>query len=126
MFSTSPFIPSVVASLEALNIIDRGDAPIDRLWENISYVRNRLITAGFNIGEAETAIFPIIIGDDKLVKDMTYKLHQRNIFVNPVPYPAVPRKLTRVRLTITAGFSKEQLAYAMDNIEEVGKELGVI
>ena len=126
MFSTSPFIPSIVASLEGLNIIDRGDAPIEKLWDNIRYVKDRLTKAGFNIGEAETAIFPIIVGDDKLVKDMTYKLHQRNIFVNPVPYPAVPRKLTRVRLTVTAGFSKEQLGYAMDIIEEVGRELGVI
>lgn len=126
MFSTAPFIPSAVASLEALNLISRGEANKEKLWENINYVKNRLLNAGFNIGNAETAIFPIIIGDDNKVKEMTYRLHQKNIFVNPVPYPAVPRKLTRVRMTVTAGFSLEQLEYTMDQVEEIGREMGII
>lgn len=126
MFSTSPFIPSVVASLEALHLISRQEANMDKLWENIHFVKERLTKAGFNIGNAETAIFPIIIGDDNIVKEMTYRLHEKGIFVNPVPYPAVPRKLTRVRLSVTAGFSREQLTYVMDEVERIGKELGVI
>ena len=126
MFSTSPFIPSVIASLQALELITDNKAPIDALWKNIHYVKKRLQDAGFDIGNAETAIFPIIIGDDVLVKEMTYRLHEKNIFVNPVPYPAVPRKLTRVRLSITAGFTKEQLKYTMDTIVEIGKELKII
>ncbi|GAA5037996.1 8-amino-7-oxononanoate synthase [Marivirga lumbricoides] len=126
MFSTAPYIPSIIAAKEALNLITEQKAGVDKLWENIQYVKERLTAAGFNIGNAETAIFPIIIGDDNKVKEMTYKLHQRDIFVNPVPYPAVPRKLTRVRMTVTAGFSREQLKYALDEVEIVGKELGVI
>ena len=126
MFSTSPFIGSVVSSLEALNLISNQEAGMDKLWENIHYVKNKLLKAGFNIGNAETAIFPIIIGDDNKVKEMTYRLHLKNIFVNPVPYPAVPRKLTRVRMTITAGFSIEQLDYTLNQIEEIGKELNII
>jgi len=126
MFSTAPFIPSMIASLQALEMIINNEAPIDKLWKNIRYVKKRLLDAGFDIGNAETAIFPIIVGNDMLVKEMTYKLHQKNILVNPVPYPAVPRKLTRVRLTITAGFSIEQLKYTMDTIEAIGKELNII
>lgn len=126
MFSTAPYIPSVIAALEALNLISEKKAGQDKLWENITYVKNRLTQAGFNIGNAETAIFPIIIGDDNKVKDMTYRLHQKNIFVNPVPYPAVPRKLTRVRMTLTAGFSIEQLKYTLDEIEIIGKDMGII
>lgn len=126
MFSTSPFIPSVIASLEALEMINDKSAPIDKLWENITYVRSRLTELGFNIGETETAIIPIILGNDNLVMEMTHRLHQRNILVNPVPYPAVPRKLTRVRLTVTAGFDQQQLEYAMNAIEEIAIELGIL
>jgi len=126
MFSTSPYLPAVSASLEALKLIEKNEAGQDKLWENIQYVKNRLLSAGFNIGNAETAIFPIIIGDDNKVKEMTYRLHLKNIFVNPVPYPAVPRKLTRVRMTITAGFSIEQLDYALKQVEEIGKDLNII
>ncbi len=126
MFSTSPYLPSVSASLEGLKLIEKNEAGQDKLWENIQYVKNRLLKAGFNIGNAETAIFPIIIGDDNKVKEMTYQLHLRNIFVNPVPYPAVPRKLTRVRMTITAGFSIEQLDHTLNQVEEIGKDLNII
>ncbi|WKK87262.2 aminotransferase class I/II-fold pyridoxal phosphate-dependent enzyme [Marivirga arenosa] len=126
MFSTSPYLPAVAASLEALKLIEQNEAGQDQLWRNIQYVKSRLLNAGFNIGNAETAIFPIIIGDDNKVKEMTYRLHQKNIFVNPVPYPAVPRKLTRVRLTVTAGFSKDQLDYTLDQIEEIGRDLNII
>ncbi|MBK6266905.1 aminotransferase class I/II-fold pyridoxal phosphate-dependent enzyme [Marivirga sp. S37H4] len=126
MFSTSPYIPSVVASLEALNLITEQKANKDKLWENINYVKKRLTKAGFNIGNAETAIFPIIIGDDNKVKEMTFRLHEKNIFVNPVPYPAVPRKLTRVRMTVTAGFNLEQLKYTLDEIERIGVEMEII
>ncbi len=57
---------------------------------------------------------------------MTCRLHQKNIFVNPVPYPAVPRKLKRVRMTLTAGFSIEQLEYSLDEIENIGRDMGII
>ncbi len=126
MFSTSPFIPSVIASLEALNMIDEQDTPLVKLWENIGFMKESLLDLGFNIGNTETAIIPIILGDDNLVMEMTHRLHQRNVFVNPVPYPAVPRKLTRVRLTVTAGFSRQQLTYAIQCIKEVALELGIL
>ncbi|MGM0579723.1 MAG: aminotransferase class I/II-fold pyridoxal phosphate-dependent enzyme [Bacteroidota bacterium] len=126
MFSTSPYLPSVAASLAALKLIENNEAGQDKLWENIQYVKSRLLKAGFNIGNAETAIFPIIIGDDNKVKEMTYRLHLKNIFVNPVPYPAVPRKQTRVRMTVTAGFSMAQLDYTLNQIEEIGRELEII
>ncbi|SMG29769.1 glycine C-acetyltransferase [Marivirga sericea] len=126
MFSTSPYLPAVAAALEGLKLIANNQAGQDKLWNNIQYVKARLLSAGFNIGNAETAIFPIIIGDDNKVKEMTYRLHQKGIFVNPVPYPAVPRKLTRVRMTITAGFSEDQLDNALNKIEETAKELSII
>jgi glycine C-acetyltransferase len=126
MFSTSPYLPAVAAALEGLKLIEKNEAGQDKLWENIQYVKNRLLSAGFNIGNAETAIFPIIIGDDNKVKEMTYRLHLKDIFVNPVPYPAVPRKLTRVRMTVTAGFSIEQLDYTLNQIEAIGKDLDII
>jgi glycine C-acetyltransferase len=126
MFSTSPFIPSVVASLKALELIEQKQAGMDKLWDNIYFIKDRLTEAGFNLGNAETAIFPLILGDDNKVKEMTYRLHNRGIFVNPVPYPAVPRKLTRVRLSVTAGFSRAQLEYVVDNIIEIGKDMEII
>ena len=126
IFSTAPFIPSMVAAYEALNIIEEDASLREKLWENIRYTRNRLGNAGFNIGDSETAILPLIIGNDYKVKEMAYQLHKSNVYVNPVPYPAVPRKQTRVRLTITAEFSIDQLDYAITQIERIARNLEII
>lgn len=126
IFSTAPFIPSMVAAHEALHIIEEEPQIREKLWQNIRYTRNRLLSAGFNIGDSQTSILPIIVGNDYKVKEMTYKLHQANIYVNAVPYPAVPRKQTRVKLTVTAEFSLEQLDYALTNIERIARDLEII
>ena len=82
--------------------------------------------AGFNIGQSETAIFPIIIGDRKTVLDMTHQLHQAGVFVNPVLYPAVPIRLSRIRISLTSELTRCQLDYALDCIIHIGQGLGVI
>lgn len=126
IFSTAPFVPSMVAAYEGLNIIEEDDTLRKKLFENINYTRKRLLKAGLDLGDSETAILPIIIGNDYKVKEMAYQLHKKNIYVNPVPYPAVPRKQTRVRLTVTAEFSIDQLDYALTQIEQVARNLEII
>jgi glycine C-acetyltransferase len=58
---------------------------------------------------SETSIIPAIIGNDALVKEMTRRLHQAGVVVNTVPYPAVPKKLTRIRITVSAKLTKAHM-----------------
>lgn len=126
MFSTSLPIPAAAAMLEALDIIATGPALMKALWNNIHYFRNALQVMGFDTGHSETAIIPVIIGNDTLVKEMTRRLHQAGILVNAVPYPAVPKKLTRIRISLAANHTQSQMDYALGQIEKAGRELGVI
>lgn len=126
IFSTSSFQPSIDTALEAINIIEEEPTLRLRLWENIKYLRTNLERLGFNIGKSETAIFPIIVGNDYKVKEFGYLLHKAGVFVNSVPYPAVPRKLTRVKLTVTAGHTLSHLETAVFHLERIGKELDII
>jgi glycine C-acetyltransferase len=126
MFSTAPFVSASAAALKAIQIIEEDTNLRTQLWRNITYIREELLGMGFNIGDAQTAIFPLIIGDDYKVKQMAYLLHEENIFVNSVPYPAVPRKITRVRLSVTAGHTERQLSIAMEAVRKIGKKLGII
>lgn len=126
MFSTSLPIPAAAAMLEALDIIATGPALMKALWNNIHYFRNALQAMGFDTGHSETAIIPVIIGNDTLVKEMTRRLHQAGILVNAVPYPAVPKKLTRIRISLAANHTQSQMDYALGQIEKAGRELGVI
>ncbi|RJQ11830.1 MAG: aminotransferase class I/II-fold pyridoxal phosphate-dependent enzyme [Bacillota bacterium] len=126
MFSTA-LPPATTASLiAALDVIDEEPELVQKLWWNIRYLREELTSYGFDLGESETAIFPIIIGDDWKVKEMTRLLHEDGIFVNAVFYPAVARRLSRIRISLMATHTKEDLDETIAACAKAGKKLGVI
>lgn len=126
MFSTAPS-PQVISSLlEAIDVIETEPELRIKLWENINYFKMNLLKLGFDIGNSETAIFPIIIGDDYKVKEACRMLHERGIYANLVLYPAVQRKLSRLRISLMSNHTKEHLDKALEVLEEVGKKLEII
>ncbi|HPA54691.1 MAG TPA: aminotransferase class I/II-fold pyridoxal phosphate-dependent enzyme, partial [Bacillota bacterium] len=95
IFSTA-MTPQVAGSLlAAIDVIEEEPEHRERLWENIRYFRSNLTALGFDLGNSETAIFPIIIGNDLKVKEICRRLHELDIYANPVMYPAVPKRLSR-------------------------------
>ena len=126
MFSTAP-TPQVVGSLiEAINVIENEPELRQNLWKNITYFKENLLRLGFDLGNSETAIFPIIIGDDYKVKEACRMLHELGIYVNLVLYPAVQRKASRLRMSLMATHTKEHLDKALETLEYVGKKLSII
>lgn len=126
IFSTAP-TPQVSGSLiEALKVIEEEPQLRERLWDNIRYFKHGLTRLGFDLGAAETAIFPIIVGKDATVVDICDQLHQHGIYANPVLYPAVPKKLARVRISLMADHSRAQLDYALNVLESLGRQHGLI
>ncbi len=126
MFSTS--LPPVVAAsvLAAIDVIEEEPERRARLHDNIGYMLKHLKALGFNTGNTETAIVPLIIGDDAKVKDLTLDLHQAGIYVNPVFYPAVPKGTARIRLSLMATHTKQDLDQALDALETLGRKHGII
>lgn len=126
MFSTAP-TPQVTGSLiEALNVIETEPELREKLWNNIRYFRENVLKIGYEIGDAQTAIFPLIVGDDLKVREMCRRCHELGIYVNPVQYPAVPRRLARVRISLMSAHTREHLDKALNVLEHVGKEYGAI
>lgn len=108
-FTTAPFIASNAAALESIRIIKQDKTRKNNLWKNVNYFKSKLSSAGFNIGNAETAIFPIILGNHNQVMNVTRIMGNNGVYTNPVPYPAVPRKQTRIRMTVTSEMTTEHL-----------------
>ena len=126
MFSTA-MTPQTAGSLrEAMKVIVEEPQLREKLWDNIRYFKKNLLSLGFNLGNAETAIFPIIVGDDWKVKEMGRRLDEMGIYVNPVFYPAVSRNLSRIRISLMAGHTKEHLDKVLDALEYLGREYGII
>lgn len=126
IFSTA-MTPQVAGSLiAALDVIEEEPEHRKKLWENINYFRSNLIALGYDLGNSETAIFPIIVGDDLKIREMCRRLHEMDIYVNPVMYPAVPKRLSRIRMSIMSAHTREHLDKALEALETVGKEYQVI
>lgn len=125
-FSTAPAPAVSGALLAAFDVVEQESRLRERLWENIGYFRSSLQAMGFDLGDAQTAIFPLIIGDDWKVKELCLRLHRSDIYANPVPYPAVPKRLARVRMTVTAGLERVDLDRALEAVERHSRDLGII
>lgn len=126
MFSTALPPATAAALCAAIDVIEQEPALRQKLWSNINYMLTNLKQMGFNLGNAETAIIPIIVGDDRMLKEISREVHQAGIFVNSVYYPAVPKKLSRLRLSLMATHTQEDLDDTLTVLERAGKKYGLI
>lgn len=126
LFSTAA-PPSVAAAcLEAIKILSESTELTDRLWENARYLKKGLKDLGFNTGNSETPITPVIAGDDKLAIELSKKLFEEGVFAQSIVFPTVPRGGARVRTIVTAAHTKADLDETIRAFEKVGKELKLI
>jgi glycine C-acetyltransferase len=125
-FATS-LPPAVIASvLAALEVMESEPELHQNLWRNIRYFKENLRHLGFNVGNSESAIIPIIIGEESLLKKMSKRIHEEGIYISSVPYPAVPRDQTRFRASIMATHTKEDLDTSLEVLEKVGREFNIL
>lgn len=127
-FSASP-PPSVVATvLASLEVMEEEPQLRERLWANVKYLHDNLKLLGFNVSPSppQSAIVLILIGDEVRLRKMSKKIHNAGVFLNAVPYPAVPKDQCRFRLSLMATHTREDLDMTLDALKEVGREFGVI
>jgi glycine C-acetyltransferase len=126
LFSTS-HPPAVAAScLAAFDLLEQEPALIDRLWENTRFFKAGLARLGFNTGESQSPITPIIIGKGELAMRFSDELFREGVFAQGISYPTVPEAKSRIRTIVTATHSYEELQFALDTLEKVGKKLAII
>lgn len=126
IFSAALAPGQVAAARAALEIIKREPERRERLWENARFWQNGLRSLGFDIGETETPIVPVIIGDDMKTFTFWKKLMEYGVYTNPVITPAVPPGRQLLRTSLMATHTREQLERALDAFKKAGKELGII
>jgi 8-amino-7-oxononanoate synthase len=126
IFSASIPPACAAAALAALHIMQEEPELIQRVNSVGAYMRDCLRQLGFNIGNSQSPIVPIIIGDD-LPTLFTWKnLFENGVFVNPVLSPAVPAGSQLLRTSYMASHTDEQMNRVLDVYERVGKQMGLI
>ncbi|MGE3853858.1 MAG: aminotransferase class I/II-fold pyridoxal phosphate-dependent enzyme [Planctomycetota bacterium] len=126
IFSASIPPASAATVLRALEIIKEEPWRRERLWANTRKMRDGLRAAGFNIGDTETPIIPLIIGPRETTFGMWRALLDAGVFTNPVISPAVPENACRLRTSYMATHTDEQLDFVLDQIIRVGREFKVM
>ncbi|MFA4983496.1 MAG: aminotransferase class I/II-fold pyridoxal phosphate-dependent enzyme, partial [Candidatus Micrarchaeia archaeon] len=116
---------TVAACTAALELLERDDSLVRRLWDNTKYYKKELATLGFNTGESETPITPIMLGESKLAQDFATEIFKEGVFALPIVFPMVAQGKARIRTMVTAAHTKEDLNDALAIFEKVGKKLGV-
>jgi len=116
---------TVAACTAALELLERDDTLVRKLWENTKYYKKELAALGFNTGESETPITPIMLGESKLAQDFAVEIFKEGVFALPIVFPMVAQGKARIRTMVTAAHTKEDLNDALAIFEKVGKKLGV-
>lgn len=126
MFSTAISPMVVGAALAALELIRKEPERRQALWDNCHFLHAELSRHGFRLVAPASPIMPIVIGSMHSLRQITLELHRENICVNSVPYPAVPWGSERLRISLTANHTREQLRRAVDCLVTAGRNAGIV
>ncbi|MFP4456565.1 MAG: glycine C-acetyltransferase [Clostridia bacterium] len=126
LFSSATTPPDVAATIKSFQILSESEDLVNKLWDNGDYFKEKMHALGFDIGHSETPITPVMIGEAKKASEMSKKLFGEGIFATSIGFPTVPKGKARIRVMISAAHSKEDLDFAVDKFEKIGKQMELI
>jgi 8-amino-7-oxononanoate synthase len=126
IFSASPTPSSVAAALAALDILEKEPERIDKLLRNANKMRAGFTKMGFKVLEGQTAVVPVIVGDDTIAFKFWRMLFDEGVFVNAFISPGVPPGMQMLRTSFMAAHEDVHLDRILELFGTVGRKLGVI
>ena len=126
LLSSSHPPPVVAATIASIEVLETEPQHVANLGDNTAYFKKAVQDLGFNTGNSETPIIPIIVGESSKAKRLSDELYERGIFVVPIVFPMVARDLARIRVQMNAKLTVEQLDMVIEALEEIGKKLKII
>ena len=120
IFSTALSPATIASANAALNLLkENSEEYLNELNSNTSLMRELLTNAGLNIVDGETPIIPIIIGPADLANKISKELEKEGILVSSIRPPSVPKDMSRLRLTVIATHTKDEIEYTAQKIIEI-------
>jgi len=126
LFSTSHPPAVAAACIAAFDILEQEPERIERLWENTRYFKGGLAKLGFNTGDSETPITPIMVGEAAAAHRFSRELFDEGLYSTGIGYPTVPEGKARIRTIVTATHTREMLDRALDILQQVAKRMGIL
>jgi 8-amino-7-oxononanoate synthase len=126
IFSAALPAPQAAAVLAALTIIETEPQHVENLWDNADYMRAGFKKLGYNTGNSNTPIIPVILGDDLRTALAWGALIEEGVYTNPVVPPGVPTGGSLLRTSYMATHRQEHLDKALRGFKVVGERLDLI
>ncbi len=126
LFSNSLAPEIVGGALKVLDMISGSSELLEKLQRNTERFKAGMSHLGFDIGQSESPIIPVMLYDAKLSQDMAAQLLEEGIYVIGFFYPVVPKGKARIRVQLSAAHTPEHIDKAITAFEKIGKKLNVI
>ena len=114
------------AQLAAIEVLETEPEHVNNLWDNTKYFKKELSSMGFDTGHSQTPITPVIVGESSVAKELSNSLYDEGVFALPIVFPMVARDKARIRTMMNAGLTREDLDFALEKFEKLGKKLDII
>lgn len=114
------------ACIAALQLVQKQPSLVKKLWDNTRIFKKGLQEMGFDTGNSETPITPVIVGEAPKARQLADSLFKLGIFVLPIVFPMVARDKARVRTIVTSAHTRKELDTALAAFEKAGKQLQLI
>ena len=118
--------PVVAACIAAIDVLEKEPQHVKRLWDNTWYFKKTMKDLGFDVGNSQTPITPVIVGESGVAKKLSSRLFEEGVFALPIVFPMVAKDKARIRTMMNAQLIKEDLDFAISSFEKIGKELKII
>ncbi|MCA9497587.1 MAG: 8-amino-7-oxononanoate synthase [Nitrospira sp.] len=126
IYTTAPPPAIAAAASVALAILQQEPQRRIKLWRNREFLHNGLVAMGFQLTDTQSPILPIMVNDPELGIQMSRHLRAEGVWIPAVRPPTVPKGTSRLRITVTADHSLEQLEIALRALRKVGTALKVL
>jgi glycine C-acetyltransferase len=124
---TTAHPPGVTAAcMEVIKMVQDEPQHLKMLWDNSKYFKEKLVGLGFDTGHSQTPITPVIVGESSNAVKLSSELFNEGVFAKPILFPLVAKDKARIRTIVTAQHTKEDLDFALEKFEKVGKGLGIL
>tara|TARA_Y100001960_G_scaffold240142_1_gene253492 strand:- start:4042 stop:5220 length:1179 start_codon:yes stop_codon:yes gene_type:complete len=119
--------PGVAAAQKAaVEVLMEEPQHVRRLWENTNYFREQLNSMGFDTGNSETPIIPVMCGESRIAQELSNSLSENGVLVGAIVFPMVSRDKARVRTQMSSGLSREDIDTVLSAFEKSGRMLNLI
>ncbi|HEY1920541.1 MAG TPA: aminotransferase class I/II-fold pyridoxal phosphate-dependent enzyme [Streptosporangiaceae bacterium] len=120
-------IPAGLAAglIAAIDVIEAEPERLGTLWANIRLLRGELQAAGFDLENSDSAVIPVVIGDERRTMELGRAVRARGLFCQTVVFPGVAVGDARLRISVTAEHTQDDLTEAAAIFADAARETGL-